>query len=181
MVKYIKAVSIDESEYQGFEPWDTQELIDELNKYIRKTKITASNNLEYRVDTIFVSDRFEDAVYKMIKKHKTELLTELRDTIISLVTHPTSKTKGSHSLSRQNNPYKLNDLHLEHKNVILLYRYAGKASLVVDLQLVDLTDHKNLDKDMNKSYNLNKEIEIDDNLEENLNDYLGLSNKEENS
>lgn len=105
MLRYIKS-SEEVDDYLGFDLWDTQELLDELDKAIGKSKIIASiSGLNILVDKIFISDRFDDAVNNLIKDHKTDILSEIKDTIIKLVTNPNAKTKDVLPVYKAEQPY----------------------------------------------------------------------------
>ena len=107
---------------------------------------------------ILMTPQFKQAFKVLKKKHQNNILKDIIKIIEQLVNFEITTQKSNHPLSDG-----INDLHIR-GDVILLYRYQG-AGLIIDLNLLNISDHKELQKNLklamrdsaNISFDLEKE------------------------
>lgn len=102
--------------------------------------MTNSNN---KVDSVYRTPQFNKAYKKLVKDNRKDVVEKINETIKKLINFEISTQQHNHPL--KNN---IRDIHIT-GDVILLYRYVND-SLIITLELHDLTDHKNLNKNLNK-------------------------------
>ena len=120
------------------------------------------------VKRIVVTKSFENAVKLLYKKHRKDVLKELKDAIIKLGRYEISTGKKNHPLTNAEGHL---DIHLDGGNLILLYRYDSEEVLEIGfstsslnqiLRLQDIVTHKQLKSYDRKKYKAKtKEIDID--------------------
>lgn len=121
-----------------------------------------------QVDRVVMTQLFEKAVKSLSKKKKTNVLKELKDTIIKLGNYEIGSNKKNHPLKNAQGHL---DLHLEGGNLILLYKYFNEEVFEIDvdekslqrfLRLQDIVNHTQLKNyDVKKYYRDTKEVDID--------------------
>lgn len=107
---------------------------------------------------ILMTPQFKQAFKLLKKKRQNNILKDIIKIIEQLVNFEITTQKSNHPLSDG-----INDLHIR-GDVILLYRYQG-AGLIIDLNLLNISDHKELQKNLklamkdnaNIPFNLEKE------------------------
>ena len=109
------------------------------------------------VKRVFVTRSFKDALKKLKKSHKTDVINELYSVVQDLIDQKVSTQNKNHPLKHLPKDAKGHrDLHLEGGNLVLLYRYEtaknGDNVLIVELRLQDIVDHKELENYSNKKY-----------------------------
>lgn len=87
-------------------------------------------NIKYNllVDRVMMTKLFEEAVKGLAKKHRTDVLLELKDAIIKLGKYEISSNKKNHPLTNLQGHL---DLHLDKGNLILLYKYESANILLL--------------------------------------------------
>ena len=90
---------------------------------------------------ILMTPQFKQAFKLLKKKNQNAVLKDLIITIEQLANFEITTQKSNHPLSDG-----INDLHIR-GDIILLYRYQG-SGLIIDLKLLNLTDHKQLQRDL---------------------------------
>ena len=97
-----------------------------------------------KVDYIYRSKDFNNAYKKLVKDHRFDVINKLND-IIEKLMYRNEITKESHNHPLKNGVF---DIHIT-GDVILLYRYKDNA-LLLTLELHNLTNHRDLNKNLNK-------------------------------
>ena len=91
-------------------------------------------------ENIVETTQYKQGVKQLIKKHKTETLNSLKSIIDDLCEYKITTQYHNHKLTNID----AYELHVNNEgDVLLLYRYSGNA-LIISLQLIDLTNHKEL-------------------------------------
>ena len=100
-------------------------------------------------ENIVETSQYKQGVKQLIKKHKTETLSNLKQIIDDLCNFRITTQYSNHKLTSID----AYELHVNNEgDVLLVYRYSGDA-LIISLQLIDLTNHKQL-----KNPNYQKQI-----------------------
>ena len=152
-------------------------VLDYLDEVIKLTEenifeedLTESNNSHYdfEIERIVMTRQFEEAVKQLYKKHKSNVINELKDTIIKLGNYEIGKEKKNHPL---HNLLGHVDLHLQSGDLILLYKYISpkvvqitvtEDSIKQILKLQDIIDHDELKRyDRKKLKAKTKDFDID--------------------
>ena len=103
---------------------------------------------------ILMTPQFKQAFKLLKKKHQNNILKDIIKVIEQLVNFEITTQKSNHPLSDG-----INDLHIR-GDVILLYRYQG-AGLIIDLNLLNISDHKELQKNLKLAMKDNANIPFD--------------------
>ena len=97
-------------------------------------------NKEYNNYNVVQTKNYKKGVKELVKKHKTSALKELKTIIKKLCNHEITTQYSNHRLTGVD----AYELHVDNEGEILLvYRYEDKA-LIIELQLIDLTNHRDL-------------------------------------
>ena len=107
---------------------------------------------------ILMTPQFKQAFKLLKKKHQNNILKDIIKVIEQLVNFEITTQKSNHPLSDG-----INDLHIR-GDVILLYRYQG-AGLIIDLNLLNISDHKELQKNLKLAMRDNANIPFDLDIE----------------
>ena len=92
---------------------------------------------------IVTTPLFEKGIKLLQKKHLNDVIKDIKETIIKLANYEISTQKSNHRLTNTD----VNDIHIR-PNIILLYRYDVNNALIVELKLLDITDHDGSDKSL---------------------------------
>ena len=117
-------------------------------------------------ENIVETTQYKQGVKQLIKKHKTETLNSLKSIIDDLCGYKITTQYHNHKLTNID----AYELHVNNEgDVLLLYRYSGNA-LIISLQLIDLTNHRELknkkyQKEIKKTIKDLKENKGDKNME----------------
>lgn len=128
-------------------------------------------------ENIVETTQYKQGVKQLIKKHKTETLNSLKSIIDDLCEYKITTQYHNHKLTNID----AYELHVNNEgDVLLLYRYSGNA-LIISLQLIDLTNHRELknkkyQKEIKKTIKDLKESKGDKNME-----YMEYSTTNENT
>lgn len=91
-------------------------------------------------ENIVETSQYKQGVKQLIKKHRTETLSSLKQIIDDLCNFRITTQYSNHKLTSID----AYELHVNNEgDVLLVYRYSGDA-LIISLQLIDLTSHKQL-------------------------------------
>ena len=90
---------------------------------------------------VLMTPQFKQAFKLLKKKHQNNVLKDIIKVIEQLVSFEITTQKSNHPLSDG-----INDLHIR-GDIILLYRYQGYG-LIIDLNLLNISDHKELQKNL---------------------------------
>lgn len=156
------------------EVFDIVDLLDYLDNVISFTESETTVNdglndkYDLLVDRVVATNFFKKAVKLLSKKKKTNVLKELKETIIKLGNYEIKGNKKNHPLTNAEGHF---DLHLEGGNLILIYKYFNEEVFEIDvsqvsieriLRLQDVVDHKQLKGYDSKKYKASTdEFEID--------------------
>ena len=111
-----------------------------------------------KVDNVYLTQKFKDGVKQLRKDHRTKELEKLNEIIKELETFSVGKKYKNHSLG--NHTF---DLHVT-GDIVLLYRYLEDEMLILSLELSDLVNHKELNREYNiikKDKNVRSTIKLD--------------------
>ena len=103
-----------------------------------------SISIVIKVDSIYRSKDFNNNYKKLVKDHRYDVIEKLNKTIEKLM-YRNEITKESHNHPLKNGVF---DIHIT-GDVILLYRYKDN-NLLLTLELHNLTNHRDLNKNLNK-------------------------------
>lgn len=182
--EYYKSRIAKESEYadkydekfgvpstEVFEINDLLDFIDEVIEYTEEQSETLEENVNEKynlqVDKVVATDPFEKALKILFKKHRIDILKEIKSVVIDLGNYKTQQ-KHNHPLK---NASGCMDIHIGNGKYVLMYRYVSEKVVMLGfseeqmqafLKLQDLVDHKQLKRYNKKKYNLPyHEFEID--------------------
>ena len=177
MIKLFFKENIDEYDEKFGEP-STQvtdivgflDYLDDVIAYCNELQtVTEGLNDKYnfKVSKVMATRLFEQAVKELFKKNRTDVIKELKETIIKLGTYDISSAKHNHPLVNSMGHF---DIHLDGGTLILLYKYDDdileigfdQSALNQILRLQDIVDHKELKRYNKKNYKKPaKEISLD--------------------
>lgn len=142
--------------------YDLLDFIDEVIEYTENQSKSINENLnkkyELQVDRVVATESFENALKILNKKHRTDILRELKTLIIDLGNYKTQQ-KHNHPLKNAKGHM---DIHIGGGKYILIYRYVSDDVLMIGftetqmqqfLKLQDIVTHKQLKNYDNKKYN----------------------------
>lgn len=144
-------------------------LDDVISACNEKQSVSESLNARYnfKVKRVVATRLFEQAVKELFKKHRADVIEELKNTIIKLGMYEIGSAKHNHPLEKSEGHL---DIHIDGGNLILLYKYDDdvlevgfeKSALNQILRLQDVVDHKELKRYDKKKYKKDaKEIDLD--------------------
>ena len=179
MKKYIKSTKDTEYDIDEFhqdmifgEPMDEVLDIDDFFDYLEDAIRFADESFEITSTTeiyatenssnerIYVTSYFEQGIKELIKKHRQDVLKELKDIIERLLRLEITRRQHNHPLK---SAAKHMDIHIDGGRLILIYKYMSKDVFAVSLKLQDIVDHKELNNyDVRKYSASTKETTIDE-------------------
>lgn len=178
MIKLFRE-SIDKYDEKFGEPCtqvlDIVDLLDYLDdvisycKEVNTVNESLNDSYGFKVKRVVATRMFEQAVKELFKKNRTDVIEELKQTIIKLGKYEITSAKSNHPLK---NAYGHMDIHLDGGTLILLYKYdddvleIGFDQSVLNqiLKLQDIVDNKELNaynRDRKKYKKSTKEISLD--------------------
>lgn len=179
MIKIFRE-SIDKYDEKFGEPCtqvlDIVDLLDYLDdvisycKEVNTVNESLNDNYGFKVKRVVATRMFEQAVKELFKKSRTDVIEELKQTIIKLGKYEITSAKHNHPLK---NTYGHMDIHLDGGTLILLYKYDDDDVLEIGfdqsvlnqiLKLQDIVDHKELNaynRNRKKYKKPTKEISLD--------------------
>ena len=140
---------------------DALDFIDDVIRFCDTENISEdtnqADNSKYKllVKRVVMTNLFERAVKTLCKKHRKDVLKELKDAIIRLGKYEITREKDNHRL---NNAEGHLDLHLDGSNLILLYKYETEEVLTLTfgsqtvLRLQDIVNHDELKRYDRRKY-----------------------------
>lgn len=151
------------------QPYTYDELLQLIDKAIQYSKkyVQSSHNSEIpksmsskAIYSFFVTSDFESGLKTLKKKHKIKELETLKTVIKLLSTEGTvSKKYSDHRISKGYRELKLSE------DVLLVYGFIpGIDAFSLSIQFADITNHKNLNKSINKDKEVTKEYINDENF-----------------
>ena len=142
--------------------YDLLDFIDDVIVFTKAAKETITENINAKynllVDRVVATESFEKALKILYKKHRTDILEELKSVVIDLGNYKTQQ-KHNHTLKNASGHM---DIHIGNGNFVLIYRYVSEDVLMIGftenqmqqfLKLQDLVDHKQLKRYNNKKFN----------------------------
>lgn len=90
---------------------------------------------------ITTTPQYERAIKRLKRQHRSNVLTEIKETVIRLANLEITTEKRNHRLTNSS----LSDIHIDGGKLILLYRYVG-SSLIISLELNNVVNHDQLNR-----------------------------------
>jgi len=95
------------------------------------------------VSKVMITTQFKKNLKVLQAKHRVDELKKLREIFEKLCKYEITTQSKNHRLTSQNNKNGLSDIHID-GDIILLYRYVASDMLAFDLELTNLTNHRDL-------------------------------------
>lgn len=115
-----------------------------------------------KVDEVILTDEYKRAIRKLEQRGKTDIIDRIDKIVEDLIHLSVSKKYHNHTLHSAKG---MKDVHIE-GDLILLYMYKDNA-LILQLKLLDITNHRHLDRDIeyHKKVNATYLYDIEKSLE----------------